>query len=150
MSPMPEGTAPAPDDDCVFCAIVRGDLPSERVAEDDATLAFMDINPGTEGHLLVIPKAHSRDLHDISADDLTAVTLMSQQMAARVVERLGADGVNLLNCTGEAAWQTVFHFHMHVVPRYAGQPGKDDIKLPWIPTPGDPERIAAAAAQLAG
>ncbi len=110
----------------------------------------MDINPASLGHALVIPRSHTTDLHSIDADDLAAVTASAQKLAGLAVERLGADGVNLLNCAGADAWQTVFHFHMHVIPRYANQPDKDGLRLPWDPTPGDPERIAQAAAILRG
>lgn len=134
--------------DCIFCAIVAGDLPSTKIHEDERTYAFMDINPGTRGHSLVIPKTHATDLLDITAEDLTACAASAQLIAGRAKEKLGADGVNLLNCCGADAWQTVFHFHFHVIPRYRDQPDKDDIKLPWIPTPGDPDVIAAAAAEL--
>lgn len=140
-----------PDPNCVFCAIVAGALPSRRVHEDERVLAFMDINPITDGHLLVIPKAHARDLHDVPADDLTACTLVAQRLATRAVERLGADGVNLLQCSGAAAFQTVFHVHLHVIPRYAGDPERDRLGQQWTPVsvPGDPDRIAALADLLA-
>ena len=132
------------DPDCLFCKIIAGDIPSVRVAEDERTVAFMDINPATRGHALVVPRDHSRDLLQIPAEDLAAVSAMAQRVAHRATEALGADGVNLLNSCGEAAWQTVFHFHMHVIPRYAGDP----MRLPWIPAPGDPDAIAAAGAAL--
>ena len=108
-----------PDPDCLFCKIVAGEIPATRVDEDERTVAFMDINPATRGHLLVIPREHSRDLLEVPAADLEACARMAQKLAARVKERLGADGVNLLNSCGSAAWQTVFHFHLHVIPRYA-------------------------------
>ena len=138
-------TAPA---DCIFCAIVEGDAPSTLVDEDEDTVTFMDINPATSGHALVVPRAQSRDLLDISADDIAACAVAARRMAARMVERLGADGVNLLNSCGAAAWQTVFHFHLHVVPRYADAPDRDSLVLPWVPTPGDPGDIARAARRL--
>ncbi|GAB2722038.1 hypothetical protein GCM10027089_52470 [Nocardia thraciensis] len=96
-------------DQCLFCGIVAGDVPGVKVAEDDTTYAFMDIHPASDGHLLVVPKRHSRDLLDISAEDLAAVTLTAQRIAEIAVEEFGADGVNLLNCCGADAWQTVFH-----------------------------------------
>ncbi len=138
-------------DDCLFCGIVSGDVASARVDEDERTVAFMDINPISDGHLLVIPKAHARDLHDVPADDLSACALVAQQLANRAVERLGADGVNLLQCSGEAAFQTVVHVHLHVIPRYAGDPARDRLGQQWTPvhTPGDPDRIAEVAARLA-
>jgi histidine triad (HIT) family protein len=132
------------DPDCLFCKIVAGELPATIVAEDDRTVAFMDINPATRGHALVIPRAHARDLYAVDPEDLRAVALAAQRLATRVRDNLGADGVNLLNSNGPAAWQTVFHFHVHVIPRYEGDP----LRLPWVPGPGDIDEIKAAAAQL--
>jgi histidine triad (HIT) family protein len=135
-----------PDPDCLFCKIVAGELPATIVAEDERTIAFMDINPATRGHALVIPRAHVRDLHAVDPEDLRAVAGAAQRLASRARDRLGADGVNLLNSNGAAAWQTVFHFHVHVIPRYDGDP----LRLPWVPGPGDMDEIKAAAAELAG
>ena len=132
------------DPDCLFCKIAAGDLPATVVYEDSRTLAFMDINPGSRGHLLVIPRAHSKDLLEIEAEDLAAVAHTAQTMAQRVKDRLAADGVNLINSCGSKAWQTVFHFHVHVIPRYDG----DTLRLPWQPAPGDRDEIAAAARAL--
>jgi len=129
------------DQDCIFCQIVAGELPSQRVDEDERTLAFMDISPATRGHALVVPRRHARDLFEISAEDLQATVLAAQRLARRVHERLGAEGVNLLNSRGQVAWQTVFHFHVHVIPRYHNDP----LRLPWTPAPGDPDEIAATA-----
>jgi histidine triad (HIT) family protein len=132
------------DPDCVFCKIISGELPGQIVAEDERTVSFMDISPATRGHALVVPRAHVRDLLEIGPEDLTAVALAAQRLAVRARDRLDADGVNLLNSCGRAAWQTVFHFHIHVIPRYEGDP----LRLPWVPAPGSPEEIAAAAAEL--
>ena len=132
------------DPDCIFCKIVAGELPATKLHECERTVAFMDINPATRGHLLVIPREHATDLHDIDPDDLAAVAKVGQRMAALQRDRLGAVGVNLLNSTGRAAWQTVFHFHLHVIPRYENDP----LRLPWTPGPGDRDEIAAAAADL--
>jgi histidine triad (HIT) family protein len=132
------------DPDCIFCKIVAGELPGAIVDEDDRTIAFMDINPATRGHALVIPRKHARSLLEIEPEELAAVTVAAQRLAARLPERLGAEGVNLLNACGAIAWQTVFHFHIHVIPRYEGDP----LRLPWVPGPGDPDEIAAAAAAL--
>lgn len=131
-------------DQCLFCGIVAGAIPSVKIAEDDTTYAFMDINPASDGHLLVIPKRHSTDLLDVPLDDLSAVTLTAQRIAKAVVAELGADGVNLLNCCGAVAWQSVFHFHLHVIPRFADDP----LRLPWTPTPGDRDEIVANHARL--
>ena len=132
--------------ECIFCKIVAGELPAAVVASDERVLAFLDINPATRGHTLVIPRAHVEDIHEIDSDDLAAAAALAQRVASRARERLGADGVNLLHSSGSAAWQTVFHFHIHVIPRYLGDP----LRLPWVPAPGDPSDIAAAAAVLAG
>jgi histidine triad (HIT) family protein len=132
------------DPDCIFCKIVAGEMPAQIVDEDERTIAFMDISPATRGHLLVIPRRHARDLLEIDPEDLEATVLAAQRMAKRVHERLGADGVNLLNSRGQAAWQTVFHFHVHVIPRYDGDP----LRLPWEPKPGDKDEIAAVADEL--
>ena len=109
----------------------------------------MDINPVTPGHVVVIPRSHATDLFDVNADDLEAVVHLAQQIAGRAKDRLGADGVNLLNCTGEAAKQTVFHFHIHVIPRFIDQPGKDVIGLPWETVPSDPDEIKRIGKLLA-
>jgi histidine triad (HIT) family protein len=134
----------ARDPDCLFCKIVAGEVPSTKVDEGERTVSFMDINPATRGHLLVVPREHSRDLLEIDDEDLAACAVAAGRMAARVKERLGADGVNLLNACGSAAWQTVFHFHVHVIPRYEDDP----LRLPWVPGPGDEDEIAAAAREL--
>ena len=133
------------DPDCIFCKIVAGELPALIVDEDERTITFMDIAPATRGHALVIPREHSVDLLEVSPEDLAATTAAAQRLAQRLGERLGADGVNLLNACGSAAWQTVFHFHVHVIPRYADDP----LRLPWTPQQGDPDQIAAAAEELA-
>jgi histidine triad (HIT) family protein len=133
-----------PDPDCLFCKIVAGEIPSTRIHEDDRTVAFMDINPGTRGHLLVIPRTHAADLHEIGDEDLHAVARTARAMAARVMDRLGAAGVNIIQNNGRAAFQTVFHYHVHVIPRYED----DGIRLPWTPQPGDKGEIAAAAEEL--
>ena len=132
------------EQDCIFCKIVTGELPATIVDQDEHTLAFMDINPATRGHALVIPRAHAMDLLNIDERDLEAVAVAAQRLARRAKERLGADGVNVINSCGAAAWQTVFHFHLHVIPRYIDDP----LKLPWTPAPGDPAEIAAAAAAI--
>ncbi len=142
--PPPEQT----EADCLFCKIVARELPSFVVDEDQYTLSFMDINPGTRGHALVIPKNHSQDLLAASPADLQHTILGAQRLAGRMKERLKCDGVNLLNCCGADAWQTVFHIHIHVIPRYRDDPERDPLRLPWIPTPGDMNDIKAVAEEL--
>jgi histidine triad (HIT) family protein len=132
------------DPDCLFCKIITGEIEGQIVDQDDRTVAFMDINPATRGHALVVPRKHAKDLLEVEPEELSATIVAAQRLARRVVDRLGADGVNLLNSCGAAAWQTVFHVHIHVIPRYEGDP----LRLPWIPGPGDPDEIAASAEQL--
>ena len=134
------------DADCIFCAIVAERAPAQVVDEDDHTLAFMDINPATRGHALVIPKRHSADLFEISDADLEWTTLAARRLAGRISETLRPDGFNILNSCGAVAWQTVFHFHLHVVPRYEDDP----LELPWVPEPGEMDEIARLAAQIRG
>ena len=133
-------------EDCLFCGIVAGDVPGQVVDSDEHTVAFMDINPATRGHALVVPRQHSADLMEVSDEDLTYTMLAARRLARRIREALQPDGFNILNSCGSAAWQTVFHFHLHVIPRYVDDP----LRLPWVPGPGDPDEIAAVAEQLRG
>jgi histidine triad (HIT) family protein len=132
------------DADCIFCKIVAREIPALIIEEDGDALAFMDIAPATRGHALVIPKKHASDLWEIEPDQLAAVAKAAQRVALRIRDRLAPDGLNLVNSNGPAAWQTVFHFHVHVIPRYVGDP----LRLPWTPAPGDMDEIAAVAAEL--
>ncbi|TCC25417.1 HIT family protein [Kribbella speibonae] len=132
-------------ENCIFCGIVAGDIPSTRVAETDRAIAFMDIAPATPGHLLVIPREHSTDLREAAPEDLIAATTLAQSLVGRVIERLDdATGANLLSCIGADAWQSVFHTHLHVIPRYPNDP----MVLPWHPHAGDLDEIKATAAKL--
>ena len=131
-------------EDCIFCKIVAGELPSETVQEDQHTVAFMDVNPWTRGHALVIPRNHSPNIYEVSDEDLRHTAIAAKQLAVRVKERLRCDGVNLLNASEPAAWQSVFHFHMHVIPRY----GDDPLELPVRPRQAEPDELAAVAAEI--
>ncbi len=134
------------DPDCIFCKIVAGELPAQIVDQDEHTVSFMDINPWTRGHALVIPREHSRNLYEIGDDDLRHAALASKRLALRMRDRLGCDGVNLLNACEPAAWQTVFHFHVHVVPRFTGDP----LRVPAAPRQAETGELAAVAAELRG
>jgi histidine triad (HIT) family protein len=133
-------------DDCIFCSIIAGDAPATIVDEDEHTLAFMDIHPWTRGHALVIPREHYKDIHEIPDETLAQVMSAAKRLAKRGVDALDADGVNLLNSAGRAAWQTVFHFHVHVIPRYQDDP----LELPVRPQEGDPDEIKEIAEKLRG
>jgi histidine triad (HIT) family protein len=130
--------------DCLFCGIVAGDVPAQIIDSDDHTVSFMDINPATPGHALVVPRTHSADLMEISEEDLEHSAVAAQRLAKRMKEALQPDGFNVLNACGPAAWQTVFHFHLHVIPRYEDDP----LKLPWIPRGGEADEIAAVADKI--
>ena len=133
-------------EECIFCKIVSGELPSERVDEDEHTVAFMDINPWTRGHALVVPRNHSRNLYEIGDDDLSHSAVASKRLALRMRDRLRCDGVNLINACEPAAWQTVFHFHMHVIPRFTDDP----LRLPVTPQQAEAADLAAVATELRG
>lgn len=135
---------PDPAQDCIFCRILAGELPASVVQEDERTVAFMDVNPATRGHAIVVPRRHTTDLLTIDHDELTACVAAARRLAGRAKEALGADGVNVLNSSGAAAWQSVFHFHLHVIPRY----DDDLLRPPSTPAPGDAGEIAEAAAAL--
>ena len=132
------------DTDCIFCKIIHGDIPSFRVYENEETFAFMDINPANDGHVLVIPKEHARDVHRISDAAIAATVVTAKKVATAVEQTLAPDGLNLLQCNGPAAAQSVFHFHMHVLPRLEG----DDLKLNWGPKPGDMDAIGRLAERI--
>ncbi len=133
-------------DDCIFCAIVAGDAPAQIVDSDEHTVSFMDINPFTRGHALVIPRTHSADLIEIADADLERTMIAARRLTERMKEALQPAGFNILNACGAAAWQTVFHFHLHVIPRYEDDP----MKLPVIPRGGDMDEIARIAGKIRG
>ena len=136
----------ASDSDCMFCRIVSGDIPAEIVDSDEHTVAFMDINPATRGHALVVPRTHATDLMDVSDEDLERTMTAARRLARRMEETLKPDGYNILNSCRQAAWQTIFHYHLHVIPRYDDDP----LKLPWIPRGAEPEQIASVAQRIRG
>jgi histidine triad (HIT) family protein len=132
------------DPDCIFCKVVAGEIPGEIVDSDERTITVMDINPATRGHVVVIPREHSENLITVSDEDLNATMASARRIAARMQEALSPDGFNVLNNVGRAAWQSIFHFHVHVIPRYHDDP----LQLPWLPEPADPAELAAVADDL--
>jgi histidine triad (HIT) family protein len=132
--------------DCIFCAIASGEGKAEIVDSDDRTVAFMDINPATRGHALVIPRTHAESLFEVSEDDMLATMAAARRLAERMRATIKPDGINILNSTGRAAWQSVFHFHLHVIPRYRDDP----LTLPWVPGPAAPDELSRVAAELRG
>lgn len=136
---------PSPDT-CLFCGIVAGRIPSAQVDADERTMAFLDVNPATRGHALVVPRAHSRDLLAAADEDLAACLVAAARLAAVLVERLGATGVNVVNACGRSAFQTVAHLHLHVIPRYDA----DALPHPWVPQASTPEQLREVAGLVRG
>jgi histidine triad (HIT) family protein len=131
--------------DCIFCKIISNEIPSVKVYEDDRVLAFMDINPLNDGHLLVIPKNHATDVLQISEADFLAVMSATHKLAAAVQKALRPAGMNLLQLNGKAANQVVPHLHVHIVPRWSG----DGLTLSrWEPQPGDMQRVEEIGEQI--
>ena len=127
---------------CIFCAIAAGEIPSFKVYEDDLAVAYLDINPFAEGHTLVIPKVHSEGLLDTPDETLAAIVARVKKVAAHLRTALPCDGFNILQNNGEAAGQTVKHVHFHIVPRY----GRETIA--FENRPGDMEHLKALAARV--
>jgi histidine triad (HIT) family protein len=104
--------------DCIFCKIIKGEIPSFKILENNKVFCFLDINPLSRGHILVVPKEHYQDIFDIPEKELQEIISIAKELAHKVKKGLGAQGVNLINASGETAEQSVFHFHLHIVPRY--------------------------------
>jgi histidine triad (HIT) family protein len=131
-------------DDCIFCKIVRGEAPAAKVFEDEHTLALMDVFPVTDGHTLVITKQHAENLFEASSAALEAVAATAKRVAHALKDTLSPDGLMVFQLNGAAAGQTVFHYHMHLMPRAAGEPLALHTRVP-----GDPQRLATLAKALA-
>jgi len=123
--------------DCIFCKIASGEIPAATVWEDDRTVAFLDINPLAEGHLLVAPKAHAERLTDLDPDAAAALFRRAPVLAAAVVAAVGAEGFNILQNNGSCAGQAVEHVHVHIIPRRPG----DGLGYRWPAQPADPEAL---------
>jgi histidine triad (HIT) family protein len=124
--------------DCVFCKIRDGAIPSKKIYEDEATLAFMDINPVNTGHCLVVTKAHAATIWDAEVADLQAAIATAQKIAIALVAAVKPDGLNMLQANGAAAFQSVAHFHLHLIPRWV----RDGKGFDWKLVPGDRAQIA--------
>ena len=132
---------------CIFCKIVRGEIPCVKVYEDERVLAFADINPILPGHTLVIPKAHAENLMEIAADDLTAIHQASRRIALAMRESLAPAGIACLQLNGRAVNQVVMHYHFHLIPRRESDP---ELKMTaWELVPGDMDEIKRIAGEIA-
>ena len=130
--------------DCIFCKIIEGVIPCFKLYEDDDTISFMDINPVHDGHALVVPKKHGANVYESAPEDIAHAIITAQKIARAIDKTLSPEGLNLLQCNGPAAAQSVEHFHIHVLPRKSG----DNAKLNWPLESGDMDAIAATAEKL--
>ena len=129
------------DDNCIFCKIAAGEIPSETVYEDEQFRAILDLGPASAGHTLILPKAHFKDVTEISDEYAANVLKVAAKLGKAMKKGLGCEGFNLVQNNGEAAGQTVMHFHMHVIPRHAG----DDVQVTWKQGETESESLKALA-----
>lgn len=132
-------------DDCIFCKIANGEIPSKTLYEDEKFRVILDLGPATRGHALVIPKEHAADLYELPEETASDVLVLAKKIAARMKEKLHCDGLNLIQNNGETAGQTVAHFHLHMIPRYQ----MDGQKIGWIPGKPTQEELEAVRRQIA-
>ena len=131
-------------DDCIFCKIANGEIPSATVYEDGICRVILDVNPANKGHALIIPKEHFDNIYSMDAETAAKIFTIATEVAKAQKAELNPDGLNILQNNGEAAGQTVFHFHMHLVPRYI----KDNVTMTWIPGKADTEELSALSKAL--
>ena len=132
------------NDDCIFCKLANGDIPTRKIYEDDKFVVFMDLGPATKGHSLVVPKDHYANIYEMPAELLGEAMQIAQKMAIKLKDALHADGFNVIQNNGEAGGQTVFHFHMHLIPRY-----NDDNALGfWEPLTLNAEELDQTLAEI--
>ena len=131
-------------DDCIFCKIANGEIPSATVYEDSICRVILDVNPANKGHALIIPKEHFGNICSMDAETAAKIFTIATEVAKAQKAELNPDGLNILQNNGEAAGQTVFHFHMHLVPRYI----KDNVTMTWIPGKADTEELSALSKAL--
>ena len=134
------------DNNCIFCKIANGEIPSRTIYENDLFRVILDNGPATEGHALVLPKDHYANLFEIPADTAAEAMKTAQTVAAMLKEKLHADGLNLVQNNGEAAGQTVHHFHMHIIPRYKG----DGQNILWKPGHPSDQELDAVLGRIKG
>lgn len=132
-------------ENCIFCKIAHGEIPSKTLYEDERFRVILDLGPATRGHALILPKEHADDLYALEEDTAGAAMKLARKMALHMRDRLGADGFNLVQNNGEAAGQTVMHFHLHLIPRY-----KDDGQhILWEPGEASMEELEEVRKQIA-
>lgn len=124
-------------DDCIFCKIAHGEIPSRTIHEDELFRVILDLSPATRGHSLILPKDHAASLYDLPEETAAEVLVLAKKLAAKMSDRLGCDGLNLVQNNGEAAGQTVSHFHLHMIPRYMN----DGQTIGWEPREASSEEL---------
>ena len=134
------------DDNCIFCKLANKDIPTNIIYEDDRFTVILDASPATKGHALILPKNHAANIYELPDEDASAVFVLAKKLATKITEILHCDGFNIVQNNGEVAGQTVFHFHMHLIPRYLNDGNQD--KLTWNHAEFTPEEIAEIAAEL--
>ena len=134
------------DDNCIFCKLANKDIPTNIIYEDDRFTVILDASPATKGHALILPKNHAANIYELPDEDASAVFVLAKKLATKMTEILHCDGFNIVQNNGEVAGQTVFHFHMHLIPRYLNDGNQD--KLTWNHAEFTPEEIAEIAAAL--
>ena len=133
-------------DDCIFCKIATGEIPSKTIYEDEKYRVILDLGPATRGHALILPKNHYANLFELPEEDAKEVICLAKKMATIMKDKLGCDGFNLVQNNGEAAGQTVFHFHMHLIPRYEN----DGQEIGWKPGSPSQDELEEIKKQIAG
>ena len=133
-------------DDCIFCKIAAGEIPSKTIYEDEKYRVIVDLGPATRGHALILPKNHYANLFELPEEDAKEVICLAKKMATIMKDKLGCDGFNLVQNNGEAAGQTVFHFHMHLIPRYEN----DGQEIGWKPGSPSQDELEEIKKQIAG
>ena len=134
------------DDNCIFCKLANKDIPTNIIYEDDRFTVILDASPATKGHALILPKNHAANIYELPDEDASAVFVLAKKLATKMTEILHCDGFNIVQNNGEVAGQTVFHFDMHLIPRYLNDGNQD--KLTWNHAEFTPEEIAEIAAEL--
>ncbi|WP_394524422.1 HIT family protein [Lacrimispora sp. JR3] len=132
------------EDDCIFCKIANGEISSETIYEDDTFRVIMDLGPATKGHALILPKQHYRDLCELDGDTASKVLPLAAKIGAAMKTSLGCAGFNVVQNNGKEAGQTVFHFHVHLIPRYEGGP----VMVSWVSGKESPEDLAKTGAAI--
>ena len=125
--------------DCIFCKIANGDIPSKTLYEDEDFRVILDLGPATKGHALILPKEHADNLYELPDETASKVFVLAKKLAIKMKEKLNCDGLNIVQNNGEVAGQTVFHFHMHIIPRIKG----DTVNVGWVPGTADNDTIAS-------